>query len=198
MKKTTANNLIRNSVWLVVGILLMSVMVVGVTTITDTGITTTGNGIIEGNLNVSKNLTVQSYFFLDNDYEIPPGPSKILRRRNANKAVFGIQNTNAEASSDSGAGYVINTSVAEYRLDLHSVADTNNPNDTVHHLIGANNREIWRLNPSTDSEFRFEESLDDSVFTINRTGLFITSLIGNGTCTLNITNSGQIVLGTCS
>ncbi len=198
------NKIIRNITWTFLGIVLMIVMVGAATTITDSSISTTGDGLIEGNLrvlqniNVSFNLTVLSYLFLDNDYELPPGQNKILRRNSASKAVFGIQNLNAEASIDSGAGYVINTSVGEYRLDLHSAADTRNPNETVHHLIGANLNEIWRLNPTVNSEFRFEQSLDNSTFVMNRTGLFIPGLRGNGMCTLNITNSGQIIIGGCT
>ena len=128
---------------------------------------------ISNNTIVNQNFTVREFFFLSNDYELPPGPNKILRRNSVTKAVFGVQNTVASASTDSGAGYVLNTSVGEYRIDLHSIADLNNPNDTVHHLLGSNNREIWRLNPLSDSEFRFEQSLDNSILTINRTGVFI-------------------------
>ena len=153
--------------------------------------------VSNGNFNVDNNFTVSDYFFLDSDYSIPPGQNKILKRNSATKAVFGVQNEMAGASTDSGAGYVLNTSVGEYRIDLHSVADTNNPNDTVHHLLGANNREIWRLNSKADSEFRFEQGLDDSMFLINRTGTFITSLAGNGDCNLKINNFGLIYVDGC-
>ncbi|KKK49696.1 hypothetical protein LCGC14_3132470, partial [marine sediment metagenome] len=137
---------------------------------------------VTGNLNAIDNLTIFEYFFLDSDYSIPPGPSKILRRDSATKAVFGVQNIIADASSDTGVGYVLNTSVGEYRIDLHSALDTQNPNDTVHHLLGANNREIWRLNSNSDSSFSFESGLDSEIVMINRTGLFVTgdlNLTGN-------------------
>ena len=139
---------------------------------------------VTGNLNAIDNLTIFEYFFLDSDYSIPPGQNKILKRNSATKAVFGVQNTVADASSDTGAGYVLNTSVGEYRIDLHSYLDTQNPNDTVHHLLGSNNREIWRLNPSSDSSFRFEGGLDSEIVIINRTGLFVTGNLSVDTNTL--------------
>ena len=175
----------------------MVALAMATTTISDTSIFTSGDVLVEGNLNVSSNFTVLSYFFLDNDYELPPGQAKILKRNVASKAIFGVQNTNPEASTDSGAGYVLNTSFGEYRLDLHSSADTQNANQTVHHLVGANIDEIWRLNALEHSQFFFEQSLGNSLFTINRTGLFIPALAGNGNCNLNITNGGQIIIGAC-
>lgn len=197
MKKEGKGILLRNFIWIVSGIILMAIMVTAVTTITDNSIITTGDGEFQ-NINVSSNLTIQSYLFLDNDYSLPPGQNKILRRNTASKAVFGVQNENLEVSTDSGAGYVLNTTIAEYRLDLHSAADINNPNQTVHHLIGANSDEIWRLNAVDPSSFRFEQGLNDQIFTINRTGTFLPKLAGNGNCQLNITNTGQLILGVCS
>ncbi|KKN44949.1 hypothetical protein LCGC14_0687690, partial [marine sediment metagenome] len=148
---------------------------------------------VTGNINALNNLTILDYFFLSNSYSLPPGQSKILRRNSATKAVFGVQNEIATASTDSGAGYVLNTSVAEYRIDLHSALDLNNPNDTVHHLLGANNREIWRLNPSADSSFIFESSLDSEIVMINRTGLFVTGDV-NITGDLYV-NSSSLYIG---
>jgi len=152
---------------------------------------------VTGNLNAVDNLTIFEYLFLDSDYSIPPGPSKILRRNSASKAVFGVQNLIGEASTDSGAGYVLNTSVAEYRIDLHSALDLDNPNDTVHHLLGANNREIWRLNSNSDSSFRFEEGLDSEIIIINRTGLFVTGNLTVDTDTFFIdSSSDRVGIGT--
>ncbi len=145
---------------------------------------------ITPNLRIPQNLTVDSYFFLSNDYSLPPGQNKILKRNTATKAVFGVQNEISSASTDSGAGYVLNTTVAEYRLDLHSAEDLNNPNETVHHLIGANINEIWRLNPTIDSEFRFEGGLHLELFKMNRTMI----TIGNTTSIMNLTINGNIGL----
>ena len=159
---------------------------------------------VTGNLIARDNLTIEDYFFLSNDYSLPPGQSKILKRNSATKAVFGVQNEIASASTDSGAGYVLNTSVAEYRIDLHSALDLDNPNDTVHHLLGANNREIWRLNPNSDSSFRFEGGLDSEIIMINRTGLFVTgnlTVTGNLNVQGNITINGSVLFytnGTCN
>ena len=133
----------------------------------------------ENTLNVSVNIlardnfTVEDYFFLSNDYSLPPGQNKILKRNSVTKAVFGVSNSVGSASIDSGAGYVLNNTHGQYNLDLHSALDLRNPNDTVHHLLGSNNREIWRLNSALDSEFRFEKGLDNLIVQINRTGLII-------------------------
>lgn len=157
------------------------------------------NGLnVSGNINANNNLTVSDYFFLTNNYEIPPGPKQILRRNSATKAVFGVQNEIANASADSGAGYVLNTSVGEYRIDLHSALDTQNPNDTVHHLLGANNREIWRLNSNSDSSFRFESSLDKLLLRINRTGVEVNgtfNVIEDATFQNNVTILGTLFGG---
>jgi hypothetical protein len=135
---------------------------------------------VSGNIQANNNLTVSDYFFLSNDYSLPPGQNKILKRNSATKAVFGVQNEMATVSADSGAGYVLNTSVGEYRIDLHGALDTQNPNDTVHHLLGANNREIWRLNSDSDSNFRFESALDKLIFGINKTGAEINGTLNVG------------------
>ncbi|KKN67322.1 hypothetical protein LCGC14_0461860, partial [marine sediment metagenome] len=149
--------------------------------------------VSNGNIYASNNLTIADFFFLSNSYSLPPGQNKILKRNSATKAVFGVQNEIADASADSGAGYVLNTSVGEYRIDLHSALDLNNPNDTVHHLLGANNREIWRLNPNSDSSFIFEGSLDSEIVMINRTGLFVTGDV-NITGDLYV-NSSSLYIG---
>jgi len=39
-----------------------------------------------------RNITILDVLFLDNDYQLSPGQSKILRRNNADGAVFGIAN----------------------------------------------------------------------------------------------------------
>ncbi len=83
----------------------------------------------------------------------------------------------------------MNNSHGQYDIDLHSGLDLRNPNDTVHHLLGSNNREIWRLNPTADSSFRFESSLDTFMLKINRTGTEInqTLIIGTSASPQNIT-----------
>ena len=50
MEKTTTNKSLRNFILIIAGIILMGVGVVAVTTISDTGITTTGNFNIDGNI----------------------------------------------------------------------------------------------------------------------------------------------------
>ena len=141
------------------------------------------------NIHATENFTVTKNFFLSNDYSLPAGQNKILKRNSVTKAVFGVSNNVGSASNNTGAGYSLNNSHGQYDIDLHSGLDLRNPNDTVHHLLGSNNREIWRLNPTADSSFRFESSLDTFMLKINRTGTEInqTLIIGTSASPQNIT-----------
>lgn len=118
------------------------------------------------------------------------GGAKVVKRSNANGALFGISNPIAGANPTSGAGYVTIQDCGNYTVDAHSSLDTNNPNGVVHHLRGCLVDENWRLNPgNVSSSFDFEDGINNELFKINRTSTFIFNdlTLGNSTNPLNIT-----------
>ncbi len=97
------------------------------------------------------------------------GGALVVKRSNANGALFGIENDIAGANPTSGAGYVTIQDCGNYTVDAHSSEDTNNPSSVVHHLRGCIAKEIWRLNAgNTSSSFGFERSLNNFILKLNR------------------------------
>ena len=196
------NSKIKNGgVWTIAGVLLMAFLVVATTTITDSEFNSGGGNIInvanisgQTNINVTflgdvnfkenahftQNITLMQILFLDSGYQLSPGQSKILRRNNANGAVFGLANNVAGANTMSGVSYIWENDVGNYTIDLHSSLDTNNPNQVIHHLNSPLTAEKWRI---SNGVFEFENGLDSMVMRINSTSTQITiqNLSGSGT-----------------
>ena len=121
------------------------------------------------------NITNGTIFL--NDYTMSSiGGSTVLKRSNANGAVFGIENTVAGANSNSGASYVQIADGGNYSVDLHSSLDTNNPNQVVHHMRGDISKEIWRTG-TIRGGWSWEVGLNNPVVLMNATS-FVTKVFG--------------------
>ncbi len=145
------------------------------------------NAIFSGNVTVLGTLTGGSHIRVSGinvtsgtvilgDFETSAmGGANVVRRSNANGALFGISNPIAGANANSGAGYVTIQDCGNYTIDAHSSLDTNNPNGVVHHLRGCMVTEVWRLNPNnSSSSFEFERGLHDPILKINTSVVEIT------------------------
>ena len=118
------------------------------------------------------------------------GGAKVVKRSNANGALFGISNPIPGANPTSGAGYVTIQDCGNYTVDAHSSLDTNNPNEVVHHLRGCLSSEIWRLSSDEDSSsFKFESGLNKPILKINKSGVIVFKnfTIGSPSSISNIT-----------
>lgn len=102
------------------------------------------------------------------------GGAKVVKRNNANGALFGIGNDIPGANTHSGGGYVTFQDCGNYTVDAHSSLDLNNPNEVVHHLRGCLSSEKWRLSSNLSSTFNFEDGIDSSILQINRSEITIT------------------------
>ncbi len=206
MENEKSNNKLRNSIWIIFGIILMGVFVMAATTISNTQIDL-GGGIAVNIINLSapglQNLTITSkttfvenvtlieVLFLSNNYELGPGPAKVLRRNSANGAVFGIANDVPAANTFSGVGYIWLTNSSNYTIDLHSELDLNNANEVIHHLRGDLIAERWRL---ASGLFVFEDGLDSSILTINTTNREVTfaDLAGDDVAFVCVRSDGTV------
>ena len=147
------------------------------------------------------NITNGTIFL--NDFTMQAGGgSTVLKRSNAEGAVFGIENTVPGKNPISGASYVTIADGGNYTVDLHSSQDTNNPNQVVHHMRGDISKEIWRVG-SIKGGWAFEKDLNAPILLINATsnvtkiwGEFIsTHLAGtftNGEAYVCVFNNGTI------
>ncbi len=148
--------------------------------------------IIEGTLFGGSPLTIGSdvnmttgTIYLNEFSTSSAGGSLVVRRSNAEGALFGVENTIAGANPTSGAGYITIQDCGNYTVDAHSSLDVNNPSDVVHHIRGCLENEYWRLNPDfSNSSFEFESSLGITTLKINRTAV---SVIGVNLLAVNAT-----------
>lgn len=190
--KNYVDNLITT---LTVGTLLVTAIIVGslIKLSEDDGVLVFNESVlINGSLQVIENVTINGTLFggsplkIGSDVNITTGtlylnyfttsisgPRMVVKRSNANGAIFGVENDIAGANTVSGAGYVTITDCGNYSVDAHSSLDTNNPSNVVHHLTGCLISEKWRLHANDSSTFNFEDDVDSSIFQINRSEVTI-------------------------
>ncbi len=137
------------------------------------------NATLNGFLTVGINTTLQGFLTLNSIIDISPSESTLLRRDDITGLVGGvggsliITNLLNEPTPTSGVNYVWNLgSDNNVTVDLHSSLDPDDPLMKVSHYFNDVKGHIWRLNPNTNNSlFQWESGINNSLFSINGSGL---------------------------
>ncbi len=137
------------------------------------------NLTVKNKLFVTGNTTLNGFLILNNVEDISPSQSTLLRRDDTTGLVGAvgaslvILNTLNENISTSGVNYVWDLgSNNNLTVDLHSSLDPDDPLMAISHYFNDIKGHIWRLNSDTNNSlFQWESGFNNSLFTINGTGL---------------------------
>ncbi len=138
-----------------------------------------GNLTVTGNLSVELNTTLQGFLFLNSAADVSASEGTLLRRDDTTGIVgiiggsLVVTNLLNEPTPTSGVNYVWNLgSDNNLTVDVHSSLDPDDPLMAISHYFNDIKGHIWRLNPNTsDSLFQWESGINNSLFSINGTGL---------------------------